>query len=145
MTGQQRPAGRYGSRARRRPRRWLRWSAFLVALAVATTAAVMGYSNLGSPPIQGKAVTFRVLDDSSVRITVEVSRDHPRRAAVCVVRARGLSGSEVGRKEILVPPQDGMSYRQTVLTTSERPVTGEVYGCSYTVPEYLSTTTRPSG
>ncbi len=139
------PPDRYGSRARRRPRRSLRWSLPVLALAVGIVAAVVGYANLGSPPIQGTAVAFRILDENSVRVTVEVRRDDPHRPAVCVLRSLGVSGKEAGRREVLVPPDDGTTYLRSVVTTSEPPATGEVFGCSYNVPEYLSTPTRPSG
>jgi hypothetical protein len=145
VAGQQVPPDRYGSRARRRPRRWLRWCLYGLGLLAAVGAAVAGYSNLGSPPIEGKQTAFTVRDDHSLSVTVEVQRDDPRRAAECVVRARSESGDEVGRKEILIPPAGGTGRWETVLRTSARAVIGEVYGCSYNVPEYLSNPTRPTG
>ncbi|WP_229679756.1 DUF4307 domain-containing protein [Saccharopolyspora thermophila] len=145
MTYQQIPQDRYGSRARTRPRPALRWLLTGVVLVALVGVAVIGYNNLGDPPIQGKQVAFEVLDDHSVRIVLEVQRDDPARPADCVVRSRAESGEEVGRKEVLIHPADGTTRQETVLRTSSRAITGEVYGCTYNVPEYLSTHTRPTG
>lgn len=140
------PADRYGSRGRdRRLPLWARW--LLVGLGAAALLAVtlVGYRNWGSPPIQGEQLAFQVLNDRSVHITLEVQRDDPAEPAACVVRAREVDGAEVGRKEVFVAPSQGTTRTDTMLTTSERPVTGEVYGCTYRVPEYLSTQTGPTG
>jgi hypothetical protein len=82
-----------------------------------------------------------VIDDGSVRVTFQVVRRQPDRAAVCIVRARSIDGDETGRKEVYVPPGPRSVLAETVLRTSRRPVTGEVFGCSYEVPGYLAPTT----
>lgn len=107
--------------------------------------SIIGYNNLGNPSIEGKQTAFDVRDDHSVHITLEVQRDDSQRLAECVVRARDVDGAEVGRKEVLITPAEGTSDHATVLRTSARATIGEVYGCTYNVPEYLSTATRPSG
>ncbi len=133
------PEGRYGSRARGPVSPVLRWALLVVALVVGGVVAWIGYQNLGTQPIESEQAAFEVLDDSSVEITVEVARDRPERPAVCIVRARSEDGDEAGRREVLVPPAEGTSRVTTVLRTSKPPVTGEVFGCSYQVPAYLST------
>ena len=147
MAGQQLPEGRYGSRVRKTPRRGLRWALFGLVLLGALVVTVVAYNNLGSQPIEGKQVAFDVLDDQSVRVTLEVRRNEPERPVDCVVRARAESGDEVGRKEVLIPPSAAVDTvrNETVIRTSSRGVVGEVYGCTYSVPEYLSTRTRPTG
>ena len=145
MSSQQVPEGRYGSRARRPDRPRVRWALGALTALVLIGASVLAYTNLGSPPIQGEQAAFQVLDDSSVQVTAEVQRDDPRRPAECVIRALGVSGAETGRKEIYIPPADDTVRQETVVRTSERPMTGEVYGCTYNVPEYLSTLRRPTG
>ncbi|MDI2031852.1 DUF4307 domain-containing protein [Saccharopolyspora sp. TS4A08] len=146
MTQQQVPADRYGSRARSaRNRPALRWALVAVVLLVLVGVSVVGYRNLGSAPIEGKQVAFEIIDDHSVRITLEVQRDDPRRPADCVVRGRAKSGEEVGRREVLIHPANGVTRQDTVLRTSAPAGVGEVYGCTYNVPEYLSTHTRPTG
>lgn len=133
------PRDRYGSRAPRKPRPVLRWLLIGIVLVLLSGVAYLGYRNLGSPPIEGEQVAFAVRDDHHVQVSIQVQRDRPNELAECVVRARAESGQEVGRKEILIHPSDGTSIEQTVLRTSARATIGEVYGCSYKVPEYLST------
>lgn len=145
VTNQQIPQDRYGSRARSRTRPGLRWALIAVVLVALVGVAIVGYRNLGSAPIEGKQVAFEILDDHSVQIILEVQRDEPQRPADCVVRARAESGAEVGRKEVLIQPADGITRQETVLRTSARATIGEVYGCTYNVPEYLSTHLRPTG
>ena len=146
MTDQQPPEGRYGARPRKRsPSHRLRWLLTGLVALVGLGVAFVAYDNLGSAPIEGKRMTYRALDDNSLRMTLEVRRDQPRRPAVCVVRARSLDGTETGRKEVLVPPSSGLAHPTTVITTSQPPVAGNVYGCDYDVPEYLLEPTRPTG
>jgi hypothetical protein len=106
--------------------------------------AVVAYRNLGPQPITGTQ-TALVFNDHSVKITFVVTRDHPERPADCIVRALSQNGAEVGRKEVYVPATGGSIQLNTVLHTSNQPVTGDVYGCSYRVPPYLSTPVPPSG
>ncbi|MHA6798480.1 DUF4307 domain-containing protein [Bounagaea algeriensis] len=136
---------RYGSRARRRPRPVLRWLLIAAALVVLLLLSLVAYRNFGSAPIEAEQVAFDVRDDGHVQVTVQVRRDDPSQQAECVVRARHESGREVGRKEILVPPAEGPVVQDTTLRTSARATIGEVYGCTYNVPEYLSTQQRPFG
>lgn len=99
--------------------------------------AVAAYRNLGSPPIEGRQTAFRVTGDSTVEVSFQVVRAQPERPAVCIVRARADDGDETGRKEVYIPPGSRSVVEKTVLRTSRRPVTGEVFGCSYDVPAYL--------
>jgi Domain of unknown function (DUF4307) len=138
-------ADRYGRRTPRTPRRLRYLVGTVVAVAIGLVVAVVAYRNLGSQPIDAKQTSFDVVNDSSVRVSFSVTRDHPERAADCIVRARALGGEETGRREVYVPPADGVVQRTTLLRTVRRAVTGEVFGCSYTVPPYLSTTGQPSG
>lgn len=137
------PAHRYGSRGRRRPRRWVYWVLLGAFLVVGFVLAVVAYRNLGSKPVEGQQTAFAVLGDDRVKISFEVRRDHPEKPADCIVRARSQDGDESGRKEVYVPPDGVVTNLSTVLRTSKRPVTGEVYGCSYQVPSYLSKEAPP--
>ena len=132
------PADRYGSR--RRPR-WLPPVLLVVVLLAGLGLAITGYRNYGSPPIEGRQTAFRVIDNGSVEITFQVVRKEPQRPAMCIVRARSIDGDETGRKEVYLPPGPRSALANTVLKTSRRPVTGEVFGCSYEVPSYLVPTT----
>ncbi|MCS7479870.1 DUF4307 domain-containing protein [Umezawaea endophytica] len=133
------PDGRYGKQAGKPLPKWLRWSLPVVGVLVGAVVALVAYQNLGNQPIEAKQSAFEVLDDSSVEVTFEVVRDEPDQPVVCVIRARSDDGDEAGRREVLVPPGRSTSSATTVLRTSKPPVTGEVFGCSYQVPAYLST------
>ncbi|SFP37731.1 protein of unknown function [Amycolatopsis arida] len=133
------PEGRYGSTrrpGRRTARGWRVWVLALVALAVGSTVAYVGYRNLGSAPIEAQRVAFAERPGNAMEITLQVTRDDPSRPGVCIVRVRDLSGAESGRREVLVPP--GETTITTVIASIARPVTADVFGCSYDVPEYLS-------
>ncbi|GAA3855961.1 DUF4307 domain-containing protein [Saccharothrix violaceirubra] len=132
------PEGRYG-RPRRPLPRWARWSLPVVGVLVGGVVAWVGYRNLGTAPVEAKQTAFQVLDDSSVAVTFEVFRQTPDRPVVCIVRARADDGDEAGRREVLVPAGAETVRPKTVVRTSKRPTTGEVFGCSYQVPPYLST------
>jgi hypothetical protein len=129
---------RYGTR---RTPRWLPAALLGLVVAAALGVAVVGYRNFGAPPIEGRQTAFTVVDDGSVKITFQVVRDQPQRPAVCIVRARSADGDETGRKEVYLPAGASSVLATTVLRTSRRPVTGEVFGCSYEVPVYLAPTT----
>jgi hypothetical protein len=111
----------------------------VIAVLVGGVVAWVGYRNLGTMPVEAKQTAFQVLDDSAVEITFEVVRQTPEQAVVCIVRARSQDGDEAGRREVLVQPGADTVRATTVLRTSKPPVTGEVFGCSYQVPAYLST------
>lgn len=137
------PEGRYGRRARRHIPRWA--NGLLVGLVVLAGLAValVAYRNLGSPPIEGERLSYRIQGDGALAIRFQVTRDEPDRAGVCIVRARSLDGDETGRREVLVPPGQATIVVETVVRTSRPPVAGDVYGCSYSVPAYLTTRTDP--
>ncbi|QFZ24011.1 DUF4307 domain-containing protein [Saccharothrix syringae] len=132
------PEGRYGKTRRPAPG-WARWSLAVIAVLVGALVAWIGYRNLGTQPVEAKQTAFQVVDDATVEITFEVVRQTPERPVVCIVRARSGDGDEAGRREVLVPAGADTVRETTVLKTSKPPVTGEVFGCSYQVPQYLST------
>ena len=137
MAAGQIPEHRYGRRATVERRRWAVPAGFVLAVLIGLAVAVIGYRNLGTTPIQGEALSFTLLEGQAVQLRLNVSRDDPSRAAVCIVRARSRDGEETGRKEVYVPPADGPIVLTTVVHTSRPPVTADVYGCSFQVPPYL--------
>lgn len=131
------PEGRYGRRAPSARRRWAVPVGLILATLLGLAVAVIGYRNLGTTPIQGSALSFTLLPGNAVQLRLSVIRDDPSQAAVCIVRARSRDGEETGRKEVYVPPAAGPVMVSTVVHTSRAPVTAEVYGCSFQVPDYL--------
>ncbi|MQA11290.1 MAG: DUF4307 domain-containing protein [Pseudonocardiaceae bacterium] len=132
------PEGRYGSRAPRRPRRWRSWLFTVVALVVATAVAIVGYRNIGSQPIEAERTAYDEVPGNAMRMTFTLTRDKPDRPAVCVVRVQGRDGAESGRREVFVPPAENGHSVSALIRSSERPVTADVFGCSYEVPVYLT-------
>ena len=135
---------RYGSRVVGRRRRWVRPVLLCCVILAGIGVAFVGYRNLGTQPIQGTPMAV-VFGDHSVTITFDVTRDRPAQPADCIVRSLSQAGDEVGRKEVYVPAGGGTVQLRTVLRTSAQPATGDVYGCSYHVPPYLSAQPPPSG
>jgi hypothetical protein len=135
---------RYGKRPKRVSRRGY-WIAGAVALVLGGVVAWVGYTNFGTAPIETQATSWSNLPDNQMKLTFDVTRDTPERAAVCIVRARVLDGSEGGRKEVYIPPGKGAVTMTTIITSSGEPVTADVFGCSYQVPAYLSTHMPPTG
>ncbi|WP_436493749.1 DUF4307 domain-containing protein [Actinokineospora sp. HUAS TT18] len=144
VAGHALPEGRYGKAPARRSRRA---TALLVAagLAVGGVVAYLGYKNLGTAPIEAERTSFANLPDNKMRLVFDLTRQTPDRAAVCIVRARTLDGGEGGRREVYIAPGPTRVQVTTVITSSAEPVTADIFGCSYQVPEYLSTTQPPTG
>lgn len=85
----------------------------------------------GPADTRATVLGFRVLGDEAVRVTAVVHRD-PQLDAVCLVRARNVSGAEVGHAEVRVvanPGGDERAQLAHVLSTTDRAVTGEVGRC----------------
>ncbi|MGW5055143.1 DUF4307 domain-containing protein [Actinokineospora sp. NPDC004072] len=138
------PEGRYGKQPTRRSP-LAKTVLVVAALLVGAAVAFVAYRNLGSAPISAERATYANLPEHRMRFAFDVTRAEPERAAVCVVRVRSIDGGETGRREVFVPPGDSPLRVETVITGGAEPVTAEVFGCSYQVPEYLSTAERPSG
>jgi Domain of unknown function (DUF4307) len=139
------PVGRYGSRVARKRPRWVYWSLLVVFVVLGLVVAYVGYKNLGTQPIETQPAAYQVIDDGSVKVTFTVRRDDPSKAADCVVRARSADGDEAGRREVYIAPGTGSAAVTTVVHTSKRAVSGEVFGCSHQVPAYLRSSQPPSG
>ena len=137
VTAGQLPEGRYGPRVGS-DRRWAVPVGLLLAVLAGLAIAVIGYRNLGTTPIRTETLGFTLLTGNAVQLRLTVIRDDPSRPAVCIVRARSRDGEETGRKELYVPPAAGPIALTTVVRTSRPPVTAEVYGCSFQVPDYLN-------
>lgn len=135
-----RPSDRYGSTREpgRRPK-WLLWALFAFVAIAGVGVAVAAYNKFAVHEIDSTAISFDLVDESTLSIRFTVTRDDPSDAAVCIVRARSKDGSETGRREVLVPPaQDGTIELTAPIRTSRPPAMGDIYGCSLDVPEYLT-------
>ncbi|MBN9644786.1 DUF4307 domain-containing protein [Corynebacterium mendelii] len=81
----------------------------------------------------------RITDDE-IRIDVDVSRKDPDKASYCIVNALAYDKDEVGRREFLIAPGGPKVQRfSVVIPTTDQAVAAKVYGCSGTIPPYLTT------
>jgi hypothetical protein len=113
------------------------WALLGVAVVAGLVVAYVAYVNLGDGPITTEPASYKIVDDGTVQFGFTVTRDDPSKAADCIVRTKSAAGDEVGRREVLVPAGGGERRVDTVVHTSTRAVSVEVYGCSYQVPPYL--------
>ena len=135
-----RPEDRYGAAGKgKAPKRWRRWLFVAVALVVSGAIAWVYYLNLGKTPIDAERIGFQELPGDAMEVTLNVTRDDDSKPGVCVVRVRDKSGAESGRREVLVPAGASHSRVNTVVKSIGEPVTADVFGCSYSIPRYLST------
>lgn len=135
----ERPAARYGrQRVSRRTRRLVVAVLAAGVVVAGVILAIVASQRLGPRDVEGELGAYRLIDDRTVEVTLSVTREHPSRPAVCIVRARSKDGSETGRREILVPPSEQATVQVTTVVESSRPpVVGDVYGCGLDVPPYL--------
>ncbi|WAL70015.1 DUF4307 domain-containing protein [Amycolatopsis cynarae] len=118
--------------------RWRKWLFSTVALVVSGVIAWVAYVNLGPAPISADRVAFEEKPGNTMSVTINATRDDPSRPGVCIVRVRDKSGAESGRKEVLIPAGENHSRQTTLVHSTDRPVTADVFGCTYDVPAYLS-------
>ncbi|MFZ2172556.1 MAG: DUF4307 domain-containing protein [Rhodococcus sp. (in: high G+C Gram-positive bacteria)] len=135
------PPGRYAAATQpAQPRRWLAWVLTAAVIVVGMVVAFVAYSKFASNEIETEATSFEVIDDSRLDITFTVTRDDPSRAAVCIVRARSKDGSETGRREVYIAGGPDKTVKLTApVHTSRPPAMGDIYGCSFDIPAYLTT------
>lgn len=117
-----------------------RWFYGLVVLLIAAGLGIayIGYDRFGDPEVSGQATAYDLLSPDRVAVQYTVNRNDPSQAVVCIVRARAKDGSEVGRREILVPAgTETQVGARTEVSTSQPPVIGELFGCGIDVPPYL--------
>lgn len=133
------PEGRYpASTARNGVSRRNKNILLVIVLLVGLGVAYLGYQRFAVQDVEGKALSFDLVDDSTVSITLSVTRADPSDDVVCIVRARSRDGSETGRREVYVPGSSNQEVEVTsIVRTSQPPAVGDVYGCSTNVPEYL--------
>lgn len=133
-------AERYGKRGKHR-QRWMRYGIPLAGLLVGALIAFVAYTNLGTEPLSTTVKQFAPSGEHSMRVTFTLTRDQPDRAADCVVTASLADATELGRKEVYIPPGSETRKVTAHIRTAKRAAKSEVYGCSYNIPKYLEPTT----
>ena len=76
-------------------------------------------------------VSHEEIDEDTLGVWVDITRNRPEEAAYCIVQAYDYSKAEVGRRETI---------RAFVeIPTTAPAVAGDAYGCSSTIPPYMDT------
>ena len=109
----------------------------LVGLAVAIARYMAADAERGDVTIS--MVSHERVADDTLRLWVDVTRKDPGVESYCIVTAMNYEMAEVGRREILVEPGGDAVQRFAVdIPSRDLPVSGSVYGCSTTMPSYLT-------
>ena len=108
----------------------------LIGLAVAIARFMAADAQRGDVTIE--MVSHERVADDTMRLWVDVTAD-PEVLSYCIVTALNYEMAEVGRREILVEPGgDALQRFQVDIPSRDLPVSGSVYGCSTSVPPYLT-------
>lgn len=124
-----RPAERYGDRPTNARRKVL-----LAAVGGGLALLVLAWwiwvaAVRSSPPVRYEVLGFQRISATSVEIRFSVVRE-PGVSIACILRARGTSGQEVGRRQVVIPADsDDRSEVSAALRTTAAAATGEVLGC----------------
>lgn len=110
----------------------------LIGLAVAIARFMAADAQRGDVTIE--MVSHERVADDTMRLWVDVTRKDPEVLSYCIVTALNYEMAEVGRREILVEPGgDAVQRFQIDIPSRDMPVSGSVYGCSTSIPPYLTT------
>ncbi|MGP6173699.1 DUF4307 domain-containing protein [Corynebacterium sp. A21] len=138
-----RPASRYG--AERNPTKpsgigGKILAVLLVLMLILVVIFVARYiNNRQSVDVTASMASFERVDDNTMRLWVDVTRENPSDPAYCIVTAINYGMAEVGRREILLPAGgEGMERMEVLIPTWDVPVSGSVYGCSTSIPSFLN-------
>lgn len=109
----------------------------LAGLAVAIARYMAADAERGEVTIS--MVSHERIDDETMRLWVDITRKDPNVESYCIVTSMNYDMAEVGRREILVAPGgDALQRFQVDIPSRDLPVSGSVYGCSTTVPPFLT-------
>lgn len=135
--GSDRVSNRYGTGPARN-RRWVPIALGIVVVILGLIVAYVGYRQYGPKDIEPDQLGYDVVDDSTLTVHFKLTRKNPEQPVVCLVRGMDTEGSEIGRREVLIPGSDsGTVELTTTVRTTARPANGNIYGCSDQVPAYL--------
>jgi len=128
------PEGRYGRRrdpVYQRRRRWIVWAAGAVVMLGGLAIAFKLYQQYANPPYEVMNINTTEITDTGFTVSFDV-RVPAGEGASCTLQGHTRDGVRIGWERIDVPPgsPETTVIRVThTLTTSVRPMTGEVPGC----------------
>jgi hypothetical protein len=122
-----RPPGRYDER---RPlSRRTTVGLATVAGAVLLALVVIAFQRFGPSQVQGRLLAYRVVDDHSVEVRLEVRAD-PGTTPTCLIQLLARDMSEVGSEDVRVGPTLSERVVETrTLTTTGRAVAAKLVSC----------------
>jgi hypothetical protein len=139
MSAKTAPEGRYGPADPRAGWRAPAWLWALAAVIVFVALSTFWWSRIGNVDLDGERKGYDVLSDSEISVTFSLTRKSPEKPALCLIRGLHKDGSEIGRAEVIVPPSDQRDVAITgKVPTSRPPAVGDLYGCTYDVPAWLT-------
>lgn len=114
--------------------------ALFIILGLILTAFYIKRISDQSSGITGTMTNIERISDREIAMDFDVVRGDTSVDAVCIVTAKNFDMTEVGRREVFIPAGGEEAIRlSTTIRTDDLPVSAEVYGCSTTIPGYLST------
>lgn len=114
--------------------------ALFIIVGLILTAFYIKRMSDQSSGITGSMTNIERVNDREIRLEFDVVRGDTSTDAVCIVTAKNFDMTEVGRREVFIPAGGEEALRlTTTIRTDDLPVSAEVYGCSTTIPGYLST------
>lgn len=111
----------------------------VLLIAAIIIALAQFLANRDNRDVTISMVSHERVDDSTMRLWVDVTRDDPDVASYCIVTAINYEMAEVGRRELLIEPGgDPIQRFQVDIPSRDLPVSGSVYGCSTIIPDHLT-------
>ncbi|MDO4761362.1 MAG: DUF4307 domain-containing protein [Corynebacterium sp.] len=113
---------------------------FVLVLVVAFAVAFAKFlRTTDQQPVNITFASAERIDDSSIKVVADISRKDTSKPAYCIVTALNYEMAEVGRREVYVPAGGLELARWEIdVPTREPAVSGGAYGCSDTIPFYLT-------
>lgn len=114
---------------------------FALAMAIAIGVALVKYfQSSANTIVNGETASVEQIDEHAMRVIVDITRKDTTVPTYCIVTALNYDITEVGRREVIIPPGGERTVRIPVeVATTETAVSGDVYGCSDIIPFYMDT------
>lgn len=114
---------------------------FALAMAIAIGfALVKFFQSQANTIVTGETASVEQIDEHAMRVIIDVTRKDTTVPTYCIVTALNYDITEVGRREVVIPPGGDQTIRIPVeVATTETAVSGDVYGCSDIIPFYMDT------
>ncbi|MEY6450083.1 DUF4307 domain-containing protein [Corynebacterium pseudotuberculosis] len=110
----------------------------LVIVAAIAVALIKFVQKDRQTKISGQIANVMQVDDNNFKLTVDVTRDNTSIDHYCIVTALDYEMAEIGRREFFLPSGGDKTQRIEVpIKTSKGAVSGNLYGCSGSIPFYL--------